>query len=380
MLLGTAIVCLLTGVGSLALLAWRRRRSEQHSQTRLAASEGRFRTLIENSASIIWLMPGNGRFAESQGAWTGFTGQNTSSLLGDGWMRVVHPDDREQTREQWHEAIAAGAPFVLEHRLRRKDGTWRDMAVRGVPVRDGEGQVGEWVGTHTDVTEQRQAEADLLTAKEGAEAANRAKSQFLANMSHELRTPLSAVIGYSEMLEEELEDMGQKALLDDVLKIKSNARHLLSLINDVLDLSKIEAERMTSYAEEFRTAALLNEVASTVQALVTKKQNTLVLDLGDEAALGAMHTDQVKIRQCLFNLISNAAKFTENGTITLTARRTGDDCGSACRIPASACRPSSLPSCSSGSRRPTSRPRAGSAAPASAWPSPARSAACWAAT
>ena len=144
-------------------------------------------------------------------------------------------------------------------------------------------------------------------------------------MSHELRTPLSAVIGYSEMLEEELEDIGQKSLLDDVLKIKSNARHLLSLINDVLDLSKIEAERMTSYAEEFKTATLLHEVSSTVEALVAKKQNTLVLDFGDEAALGFMHTDQVKIRQCLFNLISNASKFTENGTITLQARRTGDE-------------------------------------------------------
>ena len=323
-MLGTAILSTLLGVGSLALLAWRRRRSEQISQARLAASEERFRTMVEASASIIWLMPASGQFAEPQAAWTGFTGQDASSLQGDGWMRVLHPDDREQTRELWQHAIAAGEPFVLEHRLRRKDGTWRNMFVRGVPVRDEDGLLREWVGTHTDITEQRQAEADLLTAKEAAETANRAKSQFLANMSHELRTPLSAVIGYSEMLEEELEDMGQKALLDDVLKIKSNARHLLSLINDVLDLSKIEAERMTSYAEDFKAAALLNEVGSTVQALVSKKQNTLVLDLGDEASLGSMHTDQVKVRQCLFNLISNAAKFTENGVITLLARRTGD--------------------------------------------------------
>ena len=143
-------------------------------------------------------------------------------------------------------------------------------------------------------------------------------------MSHELRTPLSAVIGYSEMLEEEIADMGATALLADVGKIRSNARHLLSLINDVLDISKIEADRMTTYAEDFATAALLKDVASTVEALVVKKNNALVLDLGDEAALGTMHTDQVKLRQCLFNLISNAAKFTENGRITLRARREGD--------------------------------------------------------
>jgi signal transduction histidine kinase len=102
----------------------------------------------------------------------------------------------------------AGQKFLTEHRLLRADGTWRNMLVRGVPVRDGTGAIREWVGTHTDITEQRNAEAELITAKESAEDANRAKSQFLANMSHELRTPLSAVIGYSEMLEEEIEDMG----------------------------------------------------------------------------------------------------------------------------------------------------------------------------
>ncbi len=324
-LLGAAILALAAGFASIAVVARRRRRAEQRSLARLALSQGRFRTLIEASASIIWLMPASGRFAEPQAAWSSFTGQDAASLQGDGWLLAVHPDDLEATARAWPEAIAAGLPFVLEHRLRRADGTWRDMFVRGVPVRDDAGRVQEWVGMHTDITEQRRAEAELITAKEAAETANLAKSQFLANMSHELRTPLSAVIGYSEMLEEEMEDLGQRTLLDDVRKIKSNARHLLSLINDVLDLSKIEAERMTTFAEAFDAAALLREVASTVEALVAKKSNTLVLELGDEAALGGMRTDQVKLRQCLFNLISNAAKFTEGGAITLRARREGGD-------------------------------------------------------
>ncbi len=324
-LLAIAILALLSGFGSVLLVARRRRRSEQQSQSRLALSEQRFRTSIEASASIIWLMAADGRFTEPQAAWTSFTGQGSAGLQGTGWMQCIHPEDQAATAGLWPEAIAAGAPFILEHRLRRADGGWRNMLVRAVPVRDEAGGVREWVGTHTDITDQRQAEADLLTAKEAAEDANRAKSQFLANMSHELRTPLSAVIGYSEMLEEEIEDLGEKSLLEDVRKINSNARHLLSLINDVLDISKIEAERMTTYAEEFNTAALLREVASTVQALIDTKHNTLVLDLGDEPALGAMHTDQVKLRQCLFNLISNAAKFTENGSITLRARRDDAD-------------------------------------------------------
>ncbi len=160
-------------------------------------------------------------------------------------------------------------------------------------------------------------EAD--TARTAAEAANRAKSAFLANMSHELRTPLSAVIGYSEMLEEEAEETGEKAMLADLGKIKSNAKHLLSLINDVLDLSKVEANKMEVYAETIEIADFVREVASTVGTLVAKKSNTLELDI--PAGVGTMSTDATKLRQCLFNLIGNAAKFTERGRITLRVSR-----------------------------------------------------------
>jgi CheY-like chemotaxis protein/two-component sensor histidine kinase len=142
-------------------------------------------------------------------------------------------------------------------------------------------------------------------------------------MSHELRTPLSAVIGYAEMLEEEVEDLGEKHLLADLKKIEGNARHLLSLINDVLDLSKIEAERMDTYAETFDLQTVMDEVASTVGSLVAKKNNRLTVE--HDGKLGSVHTDQVKLRQCLINLLSNASKFTEEGEITMRARRTTDD-------------------------------------------------------
>ncbi len=127
------------------------------------------------------------------------------------------------------------------------------------------------------------------------------------------------MIGYSEMLQEEMEDLGEESLLADMRKIEANARHLLGLINDVLDLSKIEAERMEVFAEELDVAETVREVATTVDALVVKKGNSLSLVLGDD--LGRAHTDATKLRQCLINLLSNAAKFTEGGTITLTAAR-----------------------------------------------------------
>ncbi|MGI4977732.1 MAG: ATP-binding response regulator [Janthinobacterium lividum] len=163
------------------------------------------------------------------------------------------------------------------------------------------------------------AKDEAEAAREAAEDANRAKSAFLANMSHELRTPLSAVIGYSEMLEEEAEENGETSMLADLGKIKSNAKHLLSLINDVLDLSKVEANKMDLFFEDIVLSVFVQETAGTVDSLVRRKGNVLVLDFADD--LGSMRTDVVKLRQCLFNLLSNAAKFTENGRITLRVRR-----------------------------------------------------------
>ena len=168
----------------------------------------------------------------------------------------------------------------------------------------------------------------MAAARDAAEEANRTKSAFIANMSHELRTPLSAIIGYSEMLQEEMADGAPSAeLAPDLCKIEGNARHLLGLINDVLDLSKIESGKMEVYAEEFDVAAMVRDVASTVEGLVAKKGNTLAVKL--EPGVGTMRTDVTKLRQILLNLLSNAAKFTENGTLTLSAMRLpggeGDD-------------------------------------------------------
>ena len=171
-----------------------------------------------------------------------------------------------------------------------------------------------------DITERKRAEAMIEASRVAAEEANRAKSTFIANMSHELRTPLSAIIGYSEMLQEEIEDSGDPGGLGrDMGKIESNARHLLGLINDVLDLSKVESGKMDLYSETFDVAGMVREVTATVQGLVEKKGNTLALRLGPE--LGEMHSDVTKIRQVLLNLLSNAAKFTESSTITLSVER-----------------------------------------------------------
>ncbi|KTS06834.1 histidine kinase [Methylobacterium radiotolerans] len=292
-------------------------------EERLRHSEQRFRALVDASAAVIWNTDAAGELMPPQVRWSTYTGQTEEAYQGWGWLDAVHPDDRGHAADAWAACVEARATYEVEYRLRRYDGVWRAMEVRGVPVLAEDGSLREWVGTCVDVTERKEAEEAVERARQAAEAANRAKSQFIANMSHELRTPLSAVIGYSEMLGEELEDIGQAALLPDLRKIEAAARHLLSLINDVLDISKIEADRMTASAETFTVSDLLRDVSDSTGSLVEKKGNRFVLDTGaaGTADLGSMHQDQTKIRQCLLNLIGNAAKFTERGTITLTVRR-----------------------------------------------------------
>jgi signal transduction histidine kinase/CheY-like chemotaxis protein len=160
-------------------------------------------------------------------------------------------------------------------------------------------------------------------ARATAEEANRAKSQFLANMSHELRTPLNAIIGYSEMLQEEAADLGQANLSPDLEKINTAGRQLLALINDILDLSKIEAGRMELYLETFELSTMLQDVEATIRPLLEKNANTLVVHRPDN--LGAMRADLTKVRQSLFNLLSNACKFAQRGTIALDMAREAVD-------------------------------------------------------
>jgi signal transduction histidine kinase/DNA-binding response OmpR family regulator len=163
----------------------------------------------------------------------------------------------------------------------------------------------------------------LAKAVKDAEEASKAKSSFLAKMSHELRTPLNAIIGYSEILREDAVDDGATRTADDLDKVLNAARHLLGLINDVLDISKIEAGKMELYLENFDITKIVNEVIATAQPLIAKKGNALALDCPLD--IGTMHADATKVRQMLLNLFSNASKFTEKGTITLRVRRLSDD-------------------------------------------------------
>jgi signal transduction histidine kinase/DNA-binding response OmpR family regulator len=165
----------------------------------------------------------------------------------------------------------------------------------------------------------RQRTAEVAAARDEAIRASQAKSDFLASMSHELRTPLNAIIGYSEILLEESDDLVRPELRPDLKKIRGAGKHLLGLINDILDLSKIEAGKMDLFLESIDVAALLADVSATVQPLMAKNGN--MFEVRCDLGLGVAHSDQTKVKQILLNLLSNAAKFTKQGRITLAARR-----------------------------------------------------------
>ena len=223
--------------------------------------------------------------------------------------------DAEGRREAWiAERLARHHAASETHIQRRSDGRW-------IQVNERKTANGGVVAIYADITELKHHEAELAEARDAADAANQTKSTFLANMSHELRTPLNAIIGYSEILQEDAADKGDKAAIDDLQQIEGAGRHLLGLINNILDLSKIEAGKMDVFIEPIDIQAMVTEVLSIVRPLADKSEN--VVEVVCPADIGSFRSDQTKVKQCLLNLMSNASKFTDKGTLTLAVAHEG---------------------------------------------------------
>lgn len=217
------------------------------------------------------------------------------------------------------ERVAAG-DLKVQFEIERMDETGQLLeSIRSMMI-----QLGTVYGTLEERIRERtgqleRANAELSAAHEKAQEASRAKGAFLATMSHELRTPLNAIIGYAEILMEDCVDAGQTQHLPDLKRIRSAAKHLLDLINDVLDASKLEAGKMTLHLETFSVAEVLQDLQGTIQPLIDANENKLEVQVPPDA--GTMHADVTKVKQALLNLLSNASKFTKAGSVTLTVTR-----------------------------------------------------------
>jgi hypothetical protein len=279
-----------------------------------AAGQRYFEDLVVNNPVAIVNLDRDFKITSCNPAFERMFGYTAEEVIGINLDELVQTEGTREEGKAYTEQTMAGKKAVGIGQRRRKDGTLVDVEIASIPVMVGDEMVG-MLALYHDISE-------LLQARREAEGASRSKSQFLANMSHELRTPLNAIIGYSEMLVEEAEDAGNEAMLADLAKIHSAGRHLLSLINDILDLSKIEAGKMDLYVEEFALAPVIEDVMSTAQPLAEKSGTRLeVSGLED---LGSMHSDVTRIRQVLLNLLSNACKFTQGGTVRLAVTREAD--------------------------------------------------------
>ncbi|AUI67960.1 response regulator [Beggiatoa leptomitoformis] len=279
-------------------------------------------TLLNSISNPIFFKNIEGMYLGCNRAFEQCLGLSEAQIVGHTASDLYSPEIAEEFQQRETELFASTeGKHSYETIMHFADGEAHNVLLNQTTFRSSDGVVAGLVGIIIDITSHKRAEEALRLAKEAAEEANKAKSAFLANMSHELRTPLNAIIGYSEILQEDMPDLGCGELVPDVQKIYAAGKHLLGLINDVLDISKIEAGKMDVYTETFDLTLVISEVVSTIEPLIQTKSNKLDLCCDAAEILGDMHADLTKVRQMLFNLLSNAAKFTEHGTITLTVRR-----------------------------------------------------------
>jgi PAS domain S-box-containing protein len=307
------ISALLKMVGEMLARALERKRVE----IALKEAETKYRSIFENAVEGIFQTTPDGRYLSANPALARIYGydsctQMLASLTDINRQLYVNPNRRAEFAAAMREQ---GEISRFESQIYRRDGSMIWISENARSIADSSGSILYYEGTVEDITDRKLAESAMQQALEAAESANRAKSTFLANMSHELRTPLNAIIGYSEMLKEEAQDSGESELASDLEKIRSAGKHLLSSIDDILDISKIEAGRMDLYLETFDIPSLIDSAVGTALPLIEKNGNTLEINCPDN--LQTMHADMTKVRQVLLNLLSNAAKFTKNGKIAI---------------------------------------------------------------
>ncbi|GAB4526904.1 MAG: hypothetical protein Fur0018_12330 [Anaerolineales bacterium] len=282
-------------------------------------------TALQAAASAVVITDTRGIIQWVNPAFIRLTGYTAEEAIGQSTSILKSGMQSDDFYRQMWETIERSEVWSDDVVNRRKDGSLYVEHMTIAPVLDEAGKIQNYIAIKEDVTERQRLLDELQRARQEADSANQAKSQFLANMSHEFRTPLTAIIGYSELMEEDVRDLGYDDLLPDVQKIRQAGEYLASLVNAVLDLAKIEAGYMQLDLHTFPVDGVLRAVIASVEPLFVKSGNRLEVET--QSALGEMTADQTKTRQILINLLSNANKFTRQGVVSLRTRRFADETG-----------------------------------------------------
>ena len=300
------------------------------AQAALSASETRFRTMADGAPAFIWQGDADGRALWFNQAWLSCLGLTLPQALQQTWVERMHPEDYAACQLAFEQAVLLKQPFTSEFRVRTADGREIWVADHGIPQLDAEHRLQGYVAYGWDVTSRKAAELSLRAARDEAERANRAKSDFLSRMSHELRTPLNAVLGFAQLIEREPAEPLQPLQRERVLQILRGGGHLLELINEVLDLARIESGALTMQVEPVHVVGLVQDslqlVAPTARAAGVALDGPSFGDAAGPDAVGVLHTDATRLRQVLLNLLSNAIKYNQAGG-HVRVQVTGSPCG-----------------------------------------------------
>jgi len=272
------------------------------TEEKLLENERRFRFMLDAMPQKVFTATPNGNVDYFNPQWAGFTGLTLEEIAGSGWDAFIHVDDVEANVRTWAGAIERGEPFSLEHRFRRADGEYRWHLSRALPVRNRDGEIFLWIGASTDVHAFKEAEQVLRDA-------DRMKDEFLATLSHELRTPLTSILGWSHMLLSA--NLPKAERLVGLESIRNSAKTQSQLIEDVLDISRMVTGKMRLEREPADLAAIIDEAVSTVRPAAEAKGMPLTVSL--DRTLGRHFLDPMRIQQLVWNLLTNAIKFSPHG-------------------------------------------------------------------
>jgi PAS domain S-box-containing protein len=270
---------------------------------------------------IVWITRPDGWNIFFNQQWVDYTGLTLEESYGNGWNKPFHPDDKQRAWDTWQNATTNLATYSLECRLRRFDGLYKWWLIRGIPILDENGTIQKWFGTCTDIDELKISEENLQVAKLRAEEADRLKSAFLANMSHEIRTPMNGILGFADLLKEpNLTGPEQQKYIGIIEK---SGNRMLNIINDIVDISKIEAGLMTPNIRESNVNEQIEYIYTFFKPEAEAKGISLSFRNTLPAIEAVIQTDREKLFAILTNLVKNAIKYTQTGAIEFGYISTG---------------------------------------------------------